>query len=98
VMIGREAYHNPFMLAQVDQSIFDSQNQSPTRIQVAEQMLDYIENYLASGGKLQHISRHMLGLFHAQPNGKLWRRHLSEAATRPDANVKVITDALDRVR
>ncbi|MDQ7049041.1 MAG: tRNA dihydrouridine(20/20a) synthase DusA [Enterobacterales bacterium] len=98
VMIGREAYHNPFMLAQVDRSIFEQPPRDLTRIQVVEEMLDYIEGYLASGGKLQHISRHMLGLFHAQPNGKLWRRHLSEAASHPDANTKVILDALDRVR
>ncbi len=98
VMIGREAYHNPYILASADQQIFADTSPVVDRFAVAEAMIDYIEKYLKQGGKLQHISRHILGLFHSQPNGKLWRRHLSEAATRPDADAKVVKQALDLVR
>jgi len=97
VMIGREAYNNPYILAQADQQIFSSSSRSLTRIQVVEAIIPYIESHLKSGGKLQHITRHILGLFHAQPNGKLWRRHLSEQVTKPDANIQVIHDALSIV-
>lgn len=97
VMIGREAYHNPYCLAGADQSIFAKSFSQASRIEIAEQMIEYVERHIASGGKLQHITRHMLGLFHAQPNGKQWRRHLSEMATKSDANVQVLIDALKLV-
>ncbi len=98
VMIGREAYHNPYMLASVDNEFFSSDQKLSSRVEIAEQMFPYIEHYISTGGKLQHISRHMLGLFHAQPNGKQWRRHLSESATKPNANIKLIVDALSLVK
>ncbi len=97
VMIGREAYNNPYILAKADQQIFASDQAPVTRLQVAEQMLPYIDQHIALGGRLQHISRHMLGLFHGQPNGKQWRRYLSENATKPTANSQVIVDALKLV-
>lgn len=97
VMIGREAYSNPFILAEVDQQIFASKHAAVTRLEVAEQMVPYIDQYIASGGRLQHISRHILGLFHGQPNGKQWRRYLSENATKSTANSQVILDALKLV-
>ena len=98
VMIGREAYHNPYMLASVDRDIFEKDTTPISRMEVVEAMLPYTENYLKSGGKLQHISRHMLGLFHAQPNGKLWRRYLSESVTQSNAGVDVLLKALSLVR
>jgi len=97
VMIGREAYNNPYILAQADQRLFSSTNIPLSRIEVIEALIPYIESYLKSGGKLQHITRHILGLFHAQPNGKLWRRYLSEQVTKPDAGIQVIRDALSIV-
>jgi len=97
VMIGREAYHNPFILAEVDQSIFGDNRSPLTRSEVIESLIPYIENHLNAGGKLQHITRHILGLYHGQPNGKKWRRHLSEGATKPDAGIQVILDALSFV-
>jgi len=94
VMIGREVYNNPYVLAEADNLIFGSDKSSLSRIQVIKALIPYIETHLKSGGKLQHITRHILGLFHAQPNGKLWRRHLSESVTKPDAGIQVIHDAL----
>ncbi len=98
VMIGREAYHNPYMLSSVDNEFFGSDEKLSSRVEIAEQMLPYIERHISKGGKLQHVSRHMLGLFHAQPNGKQWRRHLSESATKPNAGIEVILDALSLVQ
>jgi tRNA-dihydrouridine synthase A len=98
VMIGREAYNNPYVLATVDMQIFNSDLPPKSRVEIIENLIPYIEQHLASGGKLQHISRHILGLFHAQPNGKLWRRHLSESVTKPDAGIQVVYDALSLVK
>ena len=97
VMIGREAYNNPYILSQADQEIFKSSRSPLTRIEVVEALIPYIEKHLNAGGKLQHITRHILGLFHAQPNGKLWRRHLSEMVTKPDAGIQLVKDALSIV-
>ena len=94
VMIGREAYNNPYILAEADQLIFGDNRPSLTRHQAVEAMLPYVERHLSSGGRLQHITRHMLGLFHSQPNGKLWRRHLSEKVTQANANIDVLQQAL----
>ena len=98
VMIGREAYNNPYILSRADKDIFQDNSPTLTRVEVVEALIPYIENHLKSGGKLQHITRHILGLFHAQPNGKLWRRHLSEMVTKPDAGIQVVKEALEIVR
>jgi len=97
VMIGREAYHNPFILADVDHLFYGEMASSLTRAEVVNGMLPYIEKELSEGTRLQHISRHILGLFHGQPGGRLWRRHISENAHKPEAGVQVIKDALQLV-
>ena len=97
-MIGREAYNNPYMLATADQQIFECELAPLSRTEIIENLIPYIEQHLASGGKLQHITRHILGLFHAQPNGKLWRRHLSESVTKKNADIQVVYDALSIVK
>ena len=94
VMIGREAYHNPYMLATVDHIFYGELGELKTRAQILELLVPYIESELAQGTRLQHISRHILGLFHAQPRGKLWRRFLSENAYKKDAGIQVVNDAL----
>jgi len=97
VMIGREAYHNPYILAEADQSVFGKSNLPLSRSDVIENLIPYIEKHLKAGGKLQHITRHILGLYHGQPNGKKWRRYLSEGATKSDAGIQVVLDALSLV-
>ncbi|MCO7226438.1 tRNA dihydrouridine(20/20a) synthase DusA [Pleionea sp. CnH1-48] len=97
VMIGREAYQNPYILADVDQRFFGATHNKVARSQVVDKMLPYIEGYLQQGGRLQHVVRHMLGLFHAQPGGKQWRRYLSENAHRSDAGIEVVQAALERI-
>ena len=97
VMIGRAAYHDPAsILCAADQRIYgDRADTNP--VDVALAMLPYIEAHLASGGRLNQITRHMMGLFAGRPGARLWRRILSEQAHHDGAGPEVITDALDRL-
>ncbi|WP_407696616.1 tRNA dihydrouridine(20/20a) synthase DusA [Shewanella goraebulensis] len=97
VMIGREAYQNPYLLAKVDQLIYKEDKPVITREQVIEQMMPYIEQHLKDGGRLNHITRHMIGLFQGLPGSRGWRRHLSENAHKAGAGVSVIWDAVARM-
>ena len=98
VMVGRAAYQNPYLLAQVDRDIFgDTSRSMPTRERVVEQMLPYIDQHLAVGGRLQHITRHILGLFQGEPGARRWRRYLSENAHKRDADRHVVEQALELV-
>jgi tRNA-dihydrouridine synthase A len=94
VMIGREAYHNPYFLADVDQRIFSNPEPVKSRYQIIEELLPYIELQIRQGHRLNTAVRHILGLFHGQPGGRLFRRYLSENAARPEATIKVLLDAV----
>lgn len=94
VMLGREVYHNPFLLAQVDARIFRDERPLRSRQQIAMAMQAYIEQQLESGQRLHNITRHMLGLFHGADGARAWRRHLSENAGKPGAGFQVVLDAL----
>ncbi len=94
VMIGREAYHNPYFLAELEHR-FGSGATPPERADVVAAMLPYIERELAAGARLHSITRHMLGLFAGQPGARSWRRNLSENARGSDAPARVLTDALE---
>ena len=96
VMLGRTAYHEPYRLAELDNLLFGTC--LPEREAVIERMRPYIEAHIASGGKLQHISRHMLGLFQGLPGARAWRRTLSENAHRPDAGFAIVEQALRACR
>jgi len=93
VMIGREAYHNPWLLAELE-SHFDGTPVLRGRHAIVEAMFPYIEEALSQGVRLQQISRHMLGLFQAQPGARAWRRHISEQAHLPTAGIEVLEQAL----
>lgn len=94
VMVGREAYQNPYCLSVVDSGFYLDERTIPSRQEVVEQMLPYIGAELAKGVRLHSITRHMLGLFHAMPNARSWRRYLSEHAPKADANIDVLLQAL----
>jgi len=95
VMIGREAYSNPWLLADIAREIFQHRADGFTRQAVIQNFLPYIKKQLASSVKLSTISRHISGLFHGQPGGRCFRRWLSEHAHRPDAGIEVIQQALE---
>ena len=97
VMLGREAYQNPYILAEVDQAFYGSEAPIIGRKQAALDMIPYIEQQLSQGATLNHIVRHMLGLFHAQRGGKQFRRFISENAHKPGASIEVLLSALERV-
>jgi len=98
VMVGREAYHNPWLLQQVDPVLFNTASLLQDRQQVLALMTPYITNALAHGTPLNHLSRHMLGLFHGQPGGKRFRRHLSEQAHKPGAALEILEAAFALTR
>jgi len=94
VMVGREAYQNPYLLAEVDSRIFNAVVAPRSRHEIIELLLPYIEEQLSNGIRLNSVTRHILGLFHGEPGARAWRRHLSENATSPDAGIKVVRDAM----
>ncbi|WP_444912163.1 tRNA dihydrouridine(20/20a) synthase DusA [Microbulbifer sp. PAAF003] len=96
VMLGRAAYQTPTILAQVDSQLFGGET-GPDAIQVVEQMLPYIEQEMQRGQRLNHITRHMLGLFQGLPGARRFRRHLSEYAHKPGAGPEVLEQALAQV-
>lgn len=98
VMMGREAYQNPYILAEVDRVLCGSQSAVISREEVIETMLPYIEAHLQSGGRLNHITRHMIGLFQGLPGARAWRRYLSENAHKNGAGVEVVRQALQSIQ
>ena len=97
VMIGREAYHNPWMLAETDRRLFQDASPLPSRHDIVQRMLPFVAAELAKGTPLSRITRHMLGLFHGQPGARAWRRQLSENAWREKADSGVILRAAAEV-
>ena len=97
VMIGRAAYDNPYLFATVDRDIYNQQTTPPTRHQIVEAMLPYIDYWVGKGVKLHSISRHMLQLFAGQPGTKAWKRHISENAHLHHADSWVISNALAKI-
>ncbi len=97
VMIGRAAYHTPAtILLEADSRIF-GKGLARTAEEVVHLMLPYIADHVAGGGRLHHVSRHMLGLFQGRPGARGWRRTLSEQAHRDGASTDVVLRALEHV-
>ena len=94
VMIGREAYQNPWFLAEADRIVFGDDHPVPTRREVAEQFLPYVERRYAQGHAPRHALRHILNLFQGEPGARKFRRHLSENMHRTDTTPQVLMDAL----
>jgi tRNA-dihydrouridine synthase A len=92
-MIGRQAYHRPYFLAELEQHL-NPEWQAPTRRNIVEKMLPYIEAELRNGERLGRITRHMVGLFADRPGARAWRRYLSENAYREGAGLEVVSAAL----
>jgi tRNA-dihydrouridine synthase A len=93
VMIGRQAYHDPYFLAELE-SRFLERSALPDRREIVEQMIPYVEKELAAGERLNRITRHMLGLFSGQPGARAWRRTISENAHDADAGPDLLLRSL----
>ncbi len=97
VMLGRAIYERPYLLAEVDSLFYNDSQTMLSREQVLYSMFPYIEQHLIGGGKLNQITRHMLGLFHGLPGARMWRRSLSENAFKEGAGIEVVEAAYQLV-
>jgi tRNA-dihydrouridine synthase A len=97
VMLGRTAYHEPWILADVDRRVFGAPNPVASRRQAIDAYLGYVEGQLGRGVPLNAMTRHVLGLFNGLPGARAFRRHLSQTAHRPGAGIEVLTRAVERV-
>ncbi len=95
VMVGREAYQNPYILAGVDNLFYGDIKEALSRQEVVRLLIPYIQEQLALGLRVNTVSRHILGLFHGEQGAKGWRRHISENVCKPGADESVILRALE---
>ena len=99
VMLGRAAYHDPWLLAQVDQRVFgvESGQAGLSRAQIVQCMADYVARCMEQGVPVRSIVRHMLGLYHGRPGARSWRRTLSDSRLLAGAGPELLHAALERV-
>ncbi len=97
VMIGRAAYHTPYLLADIEKEIFKNENVS-SRQEVIENLIPYIKNELKKGTRLNQIMRHTLGLFHGQTGASYWKRYLSENMCVRDADIQKVNHIMDQIK
>jgi len=98
VMIGREAYQNPWMLSDVDERVFGMDKSTRSRDDIIDALLPYVERQLAAGSQLNHITRHILGLYQGVPGARKFRRYLSENAYKKEAGIEVLKEAFRLMR
>lgn len=97
VMLGREAYHNPWLLAGVDPEFFGQPATVNSRHNALRRVLPFVQEELDRGVYLSRITRHLMGLFHGQPGGRQFRRYISENAHRPGSGLEVLEAAMAKV-
>ncbi len=97
VMLGRAAYQNPWLLAEVDKELFNSTNKLHSPEQLVRSYLPYVQTQLDNGAPLMRMGKHLLGIFQGVPGARLFRRHLSEQGHKPTAGVEVIEQALQLI-
>ena len=98
VMLGREVYQNPYLLAEVDRVLFGDDVPVLPREQILLELLPYIQEKLASEVRLNSVTRHIFGLFHGEYGARLWRRYLSENTCKTNSNEQVLLNALELIR
>ena len=97
VMIGRAAYHTPYILADIEKEIFKNEN-IPSRQEVIENLIPYVKEETKKGTRINQIMRHTLGLFHGQSGSSYWKRYLSENMCVRDADIQKINHIMDKIR
>ena len=97
VMIGRAIYHSPYFLADIEREIFGNKN-VPTRSEVMENLIPYIQEETSKGTQLNHIMRHTIGLFHGQNGSKVWKQYLSKNMCIRDADLQKVNHIMDQVK
>ncbi len=94
VMLGRAAYQTPWVLAQADHQFFAQEPSHLRRAEVLRALLPYVERHIENGGRLHNVARHILGIYHGEPGGRAFRRHLSENGVGREAGVHVLEQAI----
>ena len=97
VMIGRSAYADPYLLAEVDRTLYGAAELPLSRLEVLDRFIEYVGGELDRGVRLNAMTRHILGLFHGQPRARAFRRHIAEHAHLPGAGIAVLEQARDIV-
>ena len=97
VMIGRAIYHSPYFLADIEKEVFGNKN-VPTRSEVMENLIPYIQEETSKGTQLNHIMRHTVGLFHGQNGSKVWKQYLSKNMCIRDADLQKVNHIMDQVK
>jgi len=97
VMLGRAAYQDPYLLAAVDEELFEAGEAPPTRLEVLDKFMAYAGDELSGGTRLNQMTRHILGLFHGQPRARAFRRVLAERAHLDGAGLEVLEAACEVV-
>lgn len=98
VMVGREAYSNPYLLADVDSKIYGDTSPAVSRAETIAQFINYIEREMSRGTRLHHMTRHVLGMYQGVKGAKQFRRHISENAHKEGADAQVLADAFAFIR
>ena len=96
-MIGRAIYHSPFFLAEIEKEVFNNDN-VPTRSEVMESLIPYIQEQTSKGVQLNHIMRHTIGLFHGQNGSRTWKQYLSKNMCIRDADLQKVNHIMDQVK
>jgi len=97
VMVGREAYHNPWLLAQVDSQLYATPDSFNQRRAVIDAFIPYVEQQLSQGVTLAPMSKPILGLFQGIAGARYWRRYISENAFKPNADAKILLQAMQKI-
>jgi tRNA-dihydrouridine synthase A len=95
VMIGREAYSNPYLLVDVDRRFYSDSGMNKSRKTILENLIPYLETEIANGTHIKHITRHILGLFQGIPGARQWRRQLSDNQSLSIETLKEMISTLD---
>ncbi|WP_375681233.1 tRNA dihydrouridine(20/20a) synthase DusA [Bartonella sp. AP60NXGY] len=93
VMVGRQVYHDPTLLKYIDFELYGESQNSLSESDLIEVMCDYAARHIASGGRLSHVTRHMIGLFHGRGGARRWRQILSNDATKTNADICTLKEA-----
>ncbi len=96
-MIGRAVYHSPYFLAEIEKEIFGNKN-VPTRSEVMDSLIPYIQEETSKGVQLNHIMRHTVGLFHGQSGSRMWKQYLSKNMCIRDADLQKVNHIMDQVK
>jgi tRNA-dihydrouridine synthase A len=96
-MIGRAIYHSPYFLTEIERDIFNN-DEVPTRGEVMEKLIPYIQEQTSNGVQLNHIMRHTVGLFHGQNGSRTWKQYLSKNMCIRDADLQKVNHIMDQVK